>query len=248
MKKFFAKNKFMIQVVVGFIFSFLVFGNVLIGNDEIDRMIANNVQLSVVLFITIILAAFFTNYVLERVKNGMLEKPNLLMSILNILNYQVFLFALLYFFMDTIFNNAYIPMPFGNGKGNTIVNVGILIAFAIGYKLKNKECTTKQWIVTVAISSILILQINYIEMIFLVFYFLVLSLMKKGSGWIEVVLRKDNQWIRTLEGRIALVCILLAAAFVFSGNIYGFLIAFVVMSMVTFIVYQSKAVYLNFNQ
>lgn len=248
MKKLVVKNKLMIQVILGFLFSLLVFGNVLFGNDKIDRIIASNMKLSVILFISIIVAALFTNFVLDYMKNGILEKPNLLISILKVLNYQVFLFALLYFFMDTLFNNVYIQMPFDIGKRNPIVNVAVLIGFAIVCKLRNKESTKKQWLITVAISSILILQINYIEMIFLSFYFLVFSLMKRESHRVEDMIGTNSHRAGSCEGTIVVGGFLIAIAVAFCGNIYGFFAAFVVISIVVFIMYQSKELYLSFRQ
>ncbi len=248
MKKLVVKNKLMIQVILGFLFSLLVFRNVMFGNDKIDRIIANNVKLSVILFISITVAALVTNFVLDYMKNGILEKPNMVISVLKVLNYQVFLFALLYFFMDTLFNNTYIRMPFDMGKRNPIVNVIVLIGFAIVCKLRNRQSTKKQWLITVAISSILILQINYIEMIFLSIYFLVFSLMKKESHRVEDMIGTNSHRVGSLEGTIVVGGFLIAIAVAFCDNIYGFFVAFVVISIVVFITYQSKAVYLSFHQ
>lgn len=233
---------------LGFLFSLLVFGNVLSKNPKIDKIIADNVKLSVVLFITIALAALFTNYVLDHMKNAMFQKPDLVIEILKILNYQVFLFTLLYFFMDTIFHNAYIPMPFSNRKASPIVNAGILIVFSIFYKIKNRDCTLKQWIITVAVSSILILQINYIEILFLLMYFLVFSIMKKNKHMIAKLLESDASCKRRHFAKILSVVILLSLSAIFSVNLYSFIAAIVVMAVVIFIVYQSKAVFLSFSQ
>lgn len=180
MRKLRGKTKFILQVVLGFLFSALVYTKALFGNDIIDEIAAKNLALFLVLFTGVVFASLLANYGFDRVKEQILIDLGKIWHLLSILNYQIMLFSLIYFFMDTIFDNAYIKVPFHADNYNIILNLSILSVFTIIYRLRNKKCTIKQLAKTAMISGIIILQLNYIEILFFSLYFIFLLCIKRG--------------------------------------------------------------------
>ncbi len=243
MRKLTIKNKFILQVVLGFLFSGLVYIKVLWGNKRIDEIAAGNFEVFLALFISIVLASLFINYIFVCLKDKIFENPGNLENLLRILNYQVALFALMYFFMDTLFDNVYIKMPLHVTQNNQFVNISILIIFFIVYKLKNKDCTMRQLIKVIVVFALLALQLNYIEILFFSCYFTVLLILEKNKSLV-------SKWINTykIHGEDTKK-IVIGALFVFlnmfSRDVYGLMTSMIIMIILLYIAYQSQQAYFN---
>lgn len=243
MKKLEVKNKFFLQVVLGFLFSGLVCINGLLGNDRMDEIVANNLTLSVVLFISIILFSLLTNYIFDCVKDKIFENPDNIGYILSILNYQVILFALVYFFMDALFDNVYIEVQVNAVNSNLILNISILVGAAIFYKFKNKKCTNRQFAKVLLIGGILVIQLNYIEILFFCLYFVILKVMEKNKSKISKVINiykiEEKNIKKILGGSF------FAFLSICSRDVYGLFISVTIMSLLLSIAHKSSQVYFN---
>lgn len=243
MRKLTIKNKFILQVVLGFLFSGLVCIKVLWGNKRIDEIAAGNFEVFLALFISIVMASLFINYIFVCIKDKIFENPGNPGNLLRILNYQVVLFALMYFFMDTLFDNAYIKMPFHMSHCNQIVNISILIIFSIVYKFKSKDCTMRQLIKVIVVFALLALQLNYIEILFFSCYFTVLLILEKNKRLVSKVINTCK--ITREDAKKIVIGVLFVFLNIFSRDVYELMTSTIIMLILLYIIYQSQQAYLK---
>ena len=229
MRKLSVKTKFMLQVMFGFFISGIICLKVFLGNDKIDRIAANNIQISILIFLGIISVSLFASYIFNYVKGKVFEKPIYIEKLLNVLNYQVLLFALMYFFIDTLFDNSYLQLPPFLTDKYLILNIFIFATFLITYKLKNKEISVRQIVITALISGFLFFQLNCIEIIFIVLYFLLMRAIEKNDHIIRKVLNlyykfNGKKGLKLLGGTLSVMAV------IFSKNIGAALITISVIA------------------
>ena len=78
MRKLSVKTKFMLQVMFGFFISGIICLKVLLGNDKIDRIAANNIQISILIFLGIISVSLFASYIFNMLKEKCLKNQYIL--------------------------------------------------------------------------------------------------------------------------------------------------------------------------
>lgn len=182
MKKLSDKNKMIIQTIFGMLISIFSYIIVLMRCELFYKFASDN--WGFVLFILVVATAvsIYTTNKMVRNNEKMGDNVRQLTKVLSMINSEVISFSVIYLCLDLLCDN-----PFIGGIceflviHNAMVNIYILVVFLIIWKLIKKVKISKQIIITVVSISALIMQLNYVEIIFFAGYFLIIVVFNKVS-------------------------------------------------------------------
>lgn len=170
------KIKLYIGIGVVLIFSLAI---IAITYSDLDEYIFIDFRPTVVAFILVFIIGLINGYIFNIYASIIMEKPTLIYNMMNTLTAQLFIFLILYFFIDGIFDNKYILIPYNLQGRSTILNLSIAFLWRSFKVKKLKFKFNLKTLMTFVLSFVLIFQMNYLELTLYGLFFGILYLSKK---------------------------------------------------------------------
>lgn len=177
----FSKKKFYFQVAFNFLFSLVIYLQITFGNVGWDRFAAKYDKVMILCFILVMMCSIWLSSLFQKQIGEIQKKPEKMPVVLQMMNLEVFLFSILFFFMDVLFDNPFLTLvPKELSKCNPFLN-GVIILGAVGvqYLIKRKTMKKKQAVIEIIVWAIIGLGMNYVEIVFLGGYLGMIILISK---------------------------------------------------------------------
>lgn len=165
----FSKKKFYFQVAFNFLFSLVIYLQITFGNVGWDRFAVKYDKVMILCFILVMMCSIWLSSLFQKQIGEIQKKPEKMPVVLQMMNLEVFLFSILFFFMDVLFDNPFLTLvPKELSKCNPFLN-GVIILGAVGvqYLIKRKTMKKKQAVIEIIVWAIIGLGMNYVEIVFL---------------------------------------------------------------------------------
>lgn len=165
----FSKKKFYFQVAFNFLFSLVIYLEITFGNVGLDRFAAKYDKVMILCFILVMMCSVWLSSLFQKQIGEIQQKPEKMPVVLQMMNLEVFLFSILFFFMDVLFDNPFLALvPKELSKCNPFFN-GVIILGAVGvqYLIKRKTMRKKQAVIEIIVWTVIGLGMNYVEIVFL---------------------------------------------------------------------------------
>lgn len=168
MRKF-SKKKFYVQVAFNFFFSLVIYLEITFGNAGLDRFAAKYDKVMLLCFFLVTLCSVWLSSLFQKEIREIQKKPEKMPLVLQMMNMEVFLFAVLFFLMDALFDNPFLSLvPQALSKCNPLFNGAIILgAVGVQYLIKRKTMKKKQAAVEMIFWVLIGLGMNYMEIVFL---------------------------------------------------------------------------------
>lgn len=177
----FSKKKFYFQVAFNFLFSLVIYLQITFGNVGWDRFAVKYDKVMILCFILVMMCSIWLSSLFQKQIGEIQKKPEKMPVVLQMMNLEVFLFSILFFFMDVLFDNPFLTLvPKELSKCNPFLN-GVIILGAVGvqYLIKRKTMKKKQAVIEIIVWAIIGLGMNYVEIVFLGGYLGMIILISK---------------------------------------------------------------------
>ncbi len=165
----FSKKKFYFQVAFNFLFSLVLYLEITFGNVGLDRFAAKYDKVMIFCFILVMMCSVWLSSLFQKQIGEIQQKPEKMPVVLQMMNLEVFLFSILFFFMDVLFDNPFLALvPKELSQCNPFFN-GVIILGAVGvqYLIKRKTMRKKQAVIEIIVWTVIGLGMNYVEIVFL---------------------------------------------------------------------------------
>lgn len=165
----FSKKKFYFQVAFNFFFSLAIYLEITFGNAGLDRFAAKYDKAVILLLLLITLCSVWLGSSFYRQMTQVQKQPEKMPALLQMMNIEVFLFSLIFFFMDALFDNPYLSLvPEELSKCNPFINGAMILGIVgVQYLRKRKTMKKKQAVFQMIFWAFIGLGMNYMEIIFL---------------------------------------------------------------------------------
>ena len=191
MKKLSVKSKIIIQTLLGLFFSIVIYVMVMVGCERAYKFAAENKIIVILMMILSMgLSICVTNQLVD-VKQKAEENGQLLLKVLTLINNQVILFSIIYLCMDLLFDNPYIKIAGYITNHSVMANIGLVALIITIFVLCKKIELKKQVIISSFFVFVLIIQLNYLEIVFLGTYFFICFI---SSKILNVVIQRKKTY------------------------------------------------------
>lgn len=177
----FSKKKFYFQVAFNFLFSLVIYLEITFGNTGWDRFLAKYDKVMLLCFFLVTLCSVWLSSLFQKQISEVQKKPEKIPVVLQMMNLEVFLFSILFFFMDALFDNPFLSLvPKELSKCNPFFNGAIILgAIGLQYFVKRKTMKKKQVVMEMIFWAVIGLGLNYMEIVFLGGYLGMVALISK---------------------------------------------------------------------
>ena len=132
-------------------------------------------------FFLVTLCSVWLSSLFQKQISEVQKKPEKIPVVLQMMNLEVFLFSILFFFMDALFDNPFLSLvPKELSKCNPFFNGAIILgAIGLQYFVKRKTMKKKQVVMEMIFWAVIGLGLNYMEIVFLGGYLGMVALISK---------------------------------------------------------------------
>lgn len=173
------KTRIYVGVVAVLILSLAIIATTNIYSD-LDWYIYINYRPTVVIFIFVFIIGLINGYMFSVCTSAVMKKPALIYSMMNTLIVQLCIFSVLYFFLDGIFDNDNVLIPYNLQGKSIVLNLSIIFGAFLIRSIKAKKVSLNiKTLLSLALSFVLIFQMNYLELAFYGIFFGIIYLIGK---------------------------------------------------------------------
>ena len=184
----------------------------------LDAYIYTDYNSTIVVFVLLYIAGLINGFVFNIFYAKLMENPALIYNMMSLLITQLFIFSILYFFIDAIFYNNYVSFPYNLQGQNLLLNVSIILILIITSLFITKRLKFDiKILISIVSLAVIIYPMNYLELIIYGIFFGIIYLSKLIAY--EKVIRLLN--LHTTMSLIVLLLIFVSAiVYVLSSTQY----------------------------
>ncbi|WP_251861393.1 hypothetical protein [Clostridium sp. Marseille-Q2269] len=171
-----SKKKVIItKLLICFLFSMLCYLTVIMKPSFVIEFSNRNFICISIILIQIIILSYIGAIQMHNIQKHLFEQPELIYSFMDILNYQLFIFSIVYLISNILLRNNVSFINNYLGKYSIAIQAITFVLVTIFYGLKNRT-NIKNTMIKIMVTSILIFSSSILELIFIAIYLSILFL------------------------------------------------------------------------